>query len=318
MFRDNETFNLLVICGPTASGKTSLAVQLALDFQGEIISADSRQVYQGMDIGTGKDLHEYETSRGRVSYHLIDIVPPSSVYTLYHYQRDCYAVLDELQHKKCLPILTGGTGLYIEAVLKGYDIPNVPENVTFRKAVQDVPHHKLIQKLSHLDPSLLAKTDINSKKRVIRALEIHYFSRHHELVYSVSPREKITPFILGTLWSRVALRRRITKRLHDRFAEGMLDEIEKLLHSGILRERFDLFGMEYKYGALYLEGKMSYETMFSRLETAIHRLAKRQETYFRGMVRRGFPIKWVHNAEIDAARAMVKSWILLRQDQENE
>jgi tRNA dimethylallyltransferase len=298
--------NCLVICGPTASGKTSLGVELALEFSGEILSADSRQIYRGMDIGTGKDLHEYTTPRGAIPYHLIDIREPAEMYSLYHYQRDFYAAFHDVHGRSRLPVVVGGAGLYVEAVLKHYRIPNVPENPDIRKKLMRDSVEELLLRLRTLDPDLYRATDVNSKKRVIRSLEIALYGREHEIQWSGENPPHIEPLVLMVSWPRHELHARINRRLEERLAHGMIEEVEKILKSGIPRNRFDLFGMEYKHVASYLEGTVSCKDMVKNLRHAIHQLAKRQETWFRGMERRGIASHRIDRADPARAKEIVR------------
>ncbi|MBD3344195.1 MAG: tRNA (adenosine(37)-N6)-dimethylallyltransferase MiaA [Chitinivibrionales bacterium] len=292
-----QSVNLLVICGPNASGKTHLGVILAQKTGGEIISADSRQVYRGMDIGTGKEISEYTTPQGAVPFHLIDIVEPDEIYTIYHYQKDFYRVFREIQARKKLPLLVGGTGLYIEAVLKYYRIPNVPENELLRKELMKKDTRSLLEQLYTFDSAQVEKTDTSSKKRIVRAIEIAMYAQDHEIEWGCSNPPEIVPLVLGIQWDRQKLRQRIDKRLNDRLKEGMIDEVGGLMKKGISSHRFSLFGMEYKFIAQYLTGKLSYDDMVKGLRNAICQLAKRQETWFRGMERRGVPVHWIHEAD---------------------
>lgn len=293
--------NCIVVCGPTASGKTALAVQIADFMNGEILSADSRQVYRRMDIGTGKDLHEYVKDGKSIPYHLIDIVDPQQIYTLYDYQRDFYRAFKDVTGRGCLPVIAGGSGLYIEAVLKGYRIAPVPEDVEFRRSVMCESYEKLLQMLKDENPELLAKTDASTKKRVVRALEISRFGSNED-EQGVYDFPQINPIILYVVWERSILRKRIEKRLHERLENGMLDEVSALLESGISIERLNLFGMEYKHAARYLTKKVSYELMVSELLRDIFHLAKRQDTWFRGMERRGMEVRRVNNADFEEVK----------------
>jgi len=302
--------NCIVVCGPTVSGKTRLAVQIADLMNGEIISADSRQVYRGMDIGTGKDLHEYVKDGKSIPYHLIDIVDPSQIYTLYDYQRDFYKAFEDVTNRGRLPIVAGGTGLYIEAVLKGYRIAPVPEDVEFRKSLMAEPYEKLLQMLESENPQLLAKTDISTKKRIVRALEISragcdVYCDEDEGKGSAPDFPQIIPIIFYLVWDRSILRKRIEKRLYERLENGMIDETARLLESGISIDRLDLFGMEYRHIARYLTKKVSYEEMVSELLQDIFHLAKRQDTWFRGMERRGMEVIKVHNADFEEVRKIL-------------
>jgi len=297
--------NCLVICGPNASGKTSLGVALALEFMGEILSADSRQIYRGMDIGTGKDLHEYSTPHGSVPYHLIDICEPEEIYTLYHYQRDFYSAFRDVLSRSRLPVVVGGTGLYIEAVLKHYRIPNVPEDRVLRQTLMRESAGELCLRLKALDPALYRDTDTSSKKRVVRSLEIALYGRDHRIRWSDEDPPRIDPLVLGISWGRDALQRRIDRRLEERLAHGMIEEVGGILRGGIPRERFDLFGMEYRHIAAYLDGTVEYREMVKNLRREIYQLAKRQRTWFRGMERRGMTVHWIDRAELKRARDIV-------------
>ncbi len=301
------TANLLVIVGPTASGKTRLAVTFALQRRGEIVSADSRQIYRGMDIGTGKDLEEYHTSSGAVPYHLIDVAEPSEIFTLYHYQQRCYTVFRDIWHRNRLPILCGGTGLYIEAVLKHYRVPNVPENPVLRRSLNRVGKKDLIDLLKIRDNKLYTSTDLSSKKRIIRALEIDDYAQHNNIEWGSAHPPLIKPIIIGVRWPRPVLVERIDIRLRQRLENGMVDEVKRLLVSGIEAERFDYFGMEYRHIARYLAKKVSYEEMVRELAQDIHRLAKRQMTYFRGMERRGLLVHWIEGADAAEAGRILKT-----------
>lgn len=276
-------------------------MQIALHMNGEIISADSRQVYRQMDIGTGKDLKEYQTPKGPVPYHLIDVADPSEIYTLFHYQNDFFKSFDQIVSRNHLPVVVGGTGLYIEAVLKNYKIPAIPENVSLRAELMKQQKGSLEKRLLQINKSLYEKTDRSSKKRIVRALEVamsgqSITSEHHQ---------NLNPLVICTRWERTKLRQRIDARLEARLKEGMIDEVRKLLHSGIPKERFALFGMEYKHIALFIDGKVDYETMVSRLRQNIHQLAKRQETWFRGMERRGIEVNWVEEARLEIALKII-------------
>ncbi len=305
-----KTANLLVIIGPTASGKTRLAVMCALQRRGEIVSADSRQIYRGMDIGTGKDLEEYHTSCGVVPYHLIDVAEPSEIFTLYHYQQHCYTIIRQVWHRNRLPILCGGTGLYIEAVLKQYRIPNVPENPDLRRSLNRTGKKDLIDLLKTRDNKLYASTDLSSKKRIIRALEIADYAQHNSIEWGSAHPPLIKPIIIGVRWPRPVLIERIDSRLRQRLENGMVDEVKRLLASGMEVERFDYFGMEYRHISRYLAKKVSYEEMVRELALDIHRLAKRQMTYFRGMERRGLLVHWIEGADAAEADRILKQYSL--------
>ncbi|MBD3420725.1 MAG: tRNA (adenosine(37)-N6)-dimethylallyltransferase MiaA [Chitinivibrionales bacterium] len=298
--------DLLVICGPTASGKTRLAVTIARMLHGEIISADSRQVYRGMDIGTGKDRSEYRTASGCIPCHLIDIADPHDIYTLYHFQKDCYAALDDIHRRGSLPILAGGSGLYIEAVLKKYRIANVPENVELRTRLIRKEKTRLIDQLAALDPGLLQATDTSSRKRIVRAIEVAEYGRNHPVHWGNDNAPQMHPLILATRRQRDDLLARIRLRLHARIKQGMIEEVKQLISAGVTYERLELFGLEYKYIVRFLRQEYSREEMIEQLCTAINRFAKRQMTWFRGMQRRGFTIHWIDNADEQRALSILK------------
>ena len=282
--------NLITILGPTASGKTSLAVALAYRLQSEIISADSRQFYRGMDIGTGKDLSEYSINGVHIPYHLIDIRDAGYKYNLFEYQKDFKRCYEDIRSRNMIPILCGGSGLYIESVLKGYKLVDVPENKELRASLQ----HKSLQELETLLRSyktLHNTTDIDTAQRAIRAIEIAEYSR----CFPVEKIESspIDSLIIGISVDRNLRRAKISERLAKRIDEGMIDEVRKILSSGVLPEDLIYYGLEYKYVTEYVIGKIPYDTMFSSLEIAIHQFAKRQMTWFRGMERRGLKINWL-------------------------
>lgn len=281
--------SLLVITGPTASGKTSRAADCAMAFGGEIISADSRQLYTGMDIGTGKDIDDY----GTVPYHMIDIVPAGYKYNLFEYLRDAQAAIADVESRGKLPILCGGTGLYVESILKGLRLPEVPENKELRASLKGKSLAELTEILSGMK-TLHNDTDVDTAQRAIRAIEIAtYYREHPEEAINTTPHPITDATVIGVDIDRENRRRRITNRLHARIKEGMIDEVDALLKSGIAAEDLIYYGLEYKYLTLYLTGKMSRDQMISELEIAIHQFAKRQMTWFRGMERRGFPINWL-------------------------
>lgn len=282
--------NLITVLGPTASGKTELAVQLAYNLNGEIISADSRQVYKKMDIGTGKDLSEYAVGGTQVPYHLIDIRMPGDKYTLFDYQHDFHEAYNEILAREKTPILCGGTGLYIESILKGYHLPDVPPNPGLRDELEQKSLSELTSILSDYRP-LHNITDTENKKRAIRAIEIEaYKSKQKSDATTFAPVESI---ILGLNITRELRRKKITDRLRTRLQEGMIEEVQSILDSGVKADDLLYYGLEYKFVTLHVIGKMSHDEMFRRLEIAIHQFAKRQMTWFRGMERRGFIIHWI-------------------------
>ena len=283
---------MITILGPTASGKTPVAARLAAEIGGEIISADSRQVYRRMDIGTGKDLEDY----GEVPYHLIDICEPGTKYNLFEYQQDFYDAYLDIQGRGAVPILCGGTGLYIEAVLKGYKLSPVPQNQELRDSLEGKSLEELTEMLAKLKAqngsNMHNKTDVDSCQRAIRAIEIETYNIAHP-----TPLRELPPvdsLIIGIDIDRELRREKITRRLKARLDNGMVEEVKALLNEGIPAEDLIYYGLEYKFQTEFLIGHLSYDEMFSRLEIAIHQFAKRQMTWFRGMERRGFKINWIN------------------------
>lgn len=283
-------YDLITILGPTASGKTSLAAALAAHLKTEIISGDSRQVYRRMDLGTGKDLSDYVVDGYEVPYHLIDIVEPGYKYNVFEYQRDFLVAYEDIKARGLLPILCGGTGMYLESILKGYRLLPVPENKELRERLASKSLEELTDILSRYK-KLHNSTDVDTVKRAIRAIEIE----EYYLTQDVNARSfpEIHSLIIGVDIDRDLRRQKITNRLKKRLQEGMVDEVKALLEEGINPDDLIYYGLEYKYLTLYAVGKLSYDEMFSQLEIAIHQFAKRQMTWFRGMERRGFQIHWI-------------------------
>ena len=280
---------MLVITGPTATGKTRRAVDVAKALNGEIISADSRQIYCGMDLGTGKDLEEY----GDIPFHLIDICPAGYRYNLFEYLRDFQLAYDDILERGRLPILCGGTGLYVESVVKGVRLPDVPENPELRRELSTKSLEELSTILAGMK-TLHNVTDIDTAKRAIRAIEIQsYYLKHPEKAVLTKPNPMKNVTIVGVDIDREARRKRISARLRSRLENGMVDEVRRLIDSGISPDDLIYYGLEYKFITLHVIGKLSYDEMFSQLEIAIHQFAKRQMTWFRGMERRGFHIHWL-------------------------
>lgn len=286
---------MITILGPTASGKTSLAAALAARIDAEIISADSRQVYRGMTIGTGKDLDDYRLGDRLIPYHLIDICEPGTKYNLFQYQQDFHLIYNNIVARGVRPILCGGTGLYIESVLKGYALSPVPQNQALRDELADKSLAELTEMLEDLkrrNHSVMHnRTDVDTAQRAIRAIEIETYNLEHPTDNRTLP--PIDSVIIGVDINREERRRKITQRLKQRLEEGMVDEIRQLLDRGIAPENLIYYGLEYKFVTEYVIGKNSYEEMFRQLEIAIHQFAKRQMTWFRGMERRGFTIHWI-------------------------
>lgn len=286
---------MITILGPTASGKTNLAAALANDLGAEIISADSRQVYRRMDIGTGKDLVDYTVDGHKIPYHLIDIAEPGTKYNLFQYLHDFTRCYSEITARGVATILCGGSGLYLEAVLKGYRLAPVPENKELRAQLEGKSLAELTDILARLKSkngsTMHNKTDVDTAKRAIRAIEIETFNGENPQASAELP--PINSIIIGVDISREERRKRISQRLRQRLDGGMIDEIRSLLDSGVAAEDLIYYGLEYKYVTEYVVGTLSFDEMFSQLETAIHQFAKRQMTWFRGMERRGFTINWI-------------------------
>ena len=286
----NSNYDLIVVTGPTASGKTSLAVAVAKKLGGEIISADSRQVYRGMNIGTGKDYDDYLIDGIRLPCHLIDIADPGYKYNVFEYQRDFIKVYSGLRERNVFPVVCGGSGMYADSIITGYKMTEVPPDSGLRSELEKKSMEELREILSTYR-SLHNITDIDTKKRVIRAIEIEHFNRSRKQKKSEFP--KIRSLVLGVLPDRDSRRRRISERLKLRLEAGMVNEVKHLIDMGIHTETLIYYGLEYKFITLYLTGKLSYEEMVKDLEIAIHQFAKRQMTWFRGMEKRGIKINWL-------------------------
>jgi tRNA dimethylallyltransferase len=285
-----HNYQLITILGPTASGKTTLAAALANKLDSEIISADSRQVFRGMDIGTGKDLADYIVDGKQIPYHLIDIYDAGDKYNVYEFQHDFHHTFSTISAKSKLPILCGGTGMYIESVLKGYKLVTVPENKELRQSLEG----KLLEELTEIlsaHVNMHNKTDVDSAKRAIRAIEIAAYSANKEPEYHEF--QPINSLIIGIDLDREVRRQKITQRLNSRLKEGMIDKVKSLLDNGIASEDLIYYGLEYKFVTQYSIGQLNYKEMVGQLEIAIHQFAKRQMTWFRGMERRGFTIEWI-------------------------
>lgn len=289
-------FDLITILGPTASGKTPLAAALAARLRTEIISGDSRQVYRRMDLGTGKDLADYVVDGYRVPYHLIDIAEPGYKYNVFEFQRDFLKAYEDMRSRGLLPVLCGGTGMYLESVLKGYRLLPVPENPELREKLAGKSLEELTAILASYK-KLHNTTDVDTAKRAIRAIEIEEYYLHQPVEAREFP--DIRSLIIGVNIDRDLRRDKISRRLKQRLDEGMVDEVRALIDGGIHPDDLIYYGLEYKYLTLYVTGQMTYDEMYHQLEIAIHQFAKRQMTWFRGMERRGFTIHW-----IDATRPM--------------
>jgi tRNA dimethylallyltransferase len=290
---------VIVIVGPTATGKTRLGVDVAHRLGSEILSADSRQVYTGLDLGTGKDLDEYRSVSPPVGCHLIDICDPRQTYTLFHFQQDCHRVMRELARDRrygsgAVPlVMVGGTGLFVEAVVRGYRIADVPEDPGFRQGLRDRTHDELVARLAAQNPELHARTDVSSTRRVIRALEIAEASAKSPVLYSEPLGIEVGFTVFGVKTGRDTLRRRISRRVEARLGLGMVDEVQGLLDAGVSHERLHQLGLEYRAISAHLLGRTSHREMVEDLTRRIQQFSKRQMTYFRGMERRGIEIHWI-------------------------
>jgi tRNA dimethylallyltransferase len=301
--RFRQRYNLLVILGPTASGKTGMAVHLAARLGGEIISADSRQVYRGMDLGTGKDLSQYRTGETIIPCHLIDVRDPTEEFCVFDFQWLFYRCFQDIANRARVPFLVGGTGLYLDAVIRGYRMVAVPENANLREELAREALESLRGRLLVTSSGVHNKTDLVERERLIRAIEISEFARSHP--DDAIAQIPLAPLVLGIRCEREALRRRITARLLSRLAEGLIEEVNRLHERGIDWKRIDSFGLEYRYIASYLRGNVSREEMIQTLNTRIHQYAKRQETWFRRMERNGVMIHWIEGPDDAAAIATI-------------
>ena len=283
-------YDMLTILGATAGGKTAIAARMALQLHGEVISADSRQVYKGMDIGTGKDLEDYIIAGRKVPYHIIDIVDAGYKYNVYEYQQDFLKVYTDIKARNIFPVLCGGSGMYLEAVLKGYKLIKVPPDEELRGELENKTKEELVDILK-IYKELHNITDIDTPKRLVRAIEIEKYCKESKDNDDYFP--KIESLLIGVKFDRNSRRKRITERLKQRLNEGMVEEIQDLLKKNVTPDKLIYYGLEYKYITQYVLGEIDYDTMFKSLETAIHQFAKRQMTWFRGMERKGFKINWL-------------------------
>lgn len=300
-------YDMLAVVGPTACGKTSLAVELALALHGEVLSADSRQVYRGMDIGTGKDLNEYMRDGVAVPVHMVDIVDAGEKYNLFEFQRDFLHAYEKIRSKGSLPIMCGGSGMYVESVLRGYRLIPVPENTALRNELANKTLDELTAILSTYK-KLHNNTDTDTVKRAIRAIEIEEYYKK----IPVGEREFpiIRTLTVGLDVSREVRRERISRRLHARMEQGLVEEVERLLASGLTAEQLIYYGLEYKFVTLYIKGELTRKQMIDELEIAIHQFAKRQMTWFRGMERRGIDVKWVDTTlPMSSQVEIIKQWL---------
>ncbi len=309
------TVRLLVVGGPTAVGKTRLAVEIAHALGSEILSADSRQVYRGLDLGTGKDLDEYSAVDPAVPYHLIDIADPDEIYTLFRFQKDCYRVIhrlarDEKIRSGAVPlIMAGGSGLYVEAIVRDYRITDVPDDPELRARLRLLPLEDLLDRLHHSDPRLAARTDTGNRERVIRALEIAAAASRGPVPTSEPLGLDLESRVYAIRIDRGLLRRRIRSRLEARMADGMVDEVRGLLAAGLTHDRLERLGLEYREIGAYLAGRKNRFQLIDDLAVAIGRFAKRQETWFRGMEKRGTPVTWIEPGDAGRILADVQEWV---------
>ena len=305
-------FDNIVILGPTATGKTQLAVQLAHKLSGEIISADSRQVYRGMDIGTGKDLNEYNFKGVSIPYHLIDIVAPIEEYNVAQFQRDFQRVYSDIKERKKLPILCGGTGFYIKAVLMDFQLPKTEPDKQLRQELEAWKLEDLIKELEAISPGASANTPVDTKRRVIRAIEVakdkgqetEVRSKKMDKHQSPIPDTR-SPVVLGVDYPRTVIRKLITTRLHFRLENGMIEEVESLLQNGVTHERMEILGLEYRFISRYLNGVYTKDEMTALLNTAIHQFAKKQMTFFRNMEKNGIKIHWIPEGDFETALEVI-------------
>jgi len=300
---------MIVILGPTATGKTTFAANLAHKFGGEIISADSRQVYRGMDLATGKDFNDYKVEGKNIPYHLINIVEPGYEYNVYEFQKDFIRVYNDIHSRGKTPVLCGGTGMYIESVIKGYKLYKVPENQTLRKNLEQKTDNELLKVFkSFKSPHNVS--DTKDRKRLIRAIEIQsYYSEHRDIDNSFP---KFNSIIIGILFKRDVIRERITSRLKTRMDEGMVEEVKSLLNKGLKPDQLKFYGLEYKFLTQYVTGEISREEMFRLLNIAIHQFAKRQMTWFRRMEKTGYEINWI-DGELPMKKKVETALILIGQ-----
>ena len=299
-------YDLLVITGPTASGKTALAAAVADRINGEIISADSRQVYREMNIGTGKDYNDYIVNGRQIPVHLLDIVDPGYKFNVFEYQKSFLESFQEIKNRNKYPLVCGGSGMYVDSIVSGYKLTEVPPDKDFRKELEKKTMEELIDILRTYK-NLHNTTDVDTKKRAIRAIEIeHYYSETKESEIDFSP---VRSLVTGVKYDRESRRRRISQRLKERLSNGMIEEVQMLIDKGISVETLLYYGLEYKFITLYLIGKMPYDEMFCRLEVAIHQFAKRQMTWFRKMEREGTGIHWLNGPEVNTAKNLIKKFL---------
>ncbi|MGK9368329.1 tRNA (adenosine(37)-N6)-dimethylallyltransferase MiaA [Melioribacter sp. Ez-97] len=292
-------YNLITILGPTAAGKTRLAALLAHRFNGEIISADSRQVYRGLNIGTGKDLDDYIVNGKQINYHLIDVVEPTEEFNLYSFNQMFYRAYDEILRNNKIPFLVGGTPLFIHSILKGYKLGKA--DFSKYDELNQLTDDELKKILLQISPKLHNTTDLSDRDRMIKAIIVKSAEEEPAKV-------KINSLVIGIKYDRNEIKKRITERLKKRLKEGMIEEAEELIKSGLTYEKLEFFGLEYKYLSLYLKGELNYNDMFQKLNSAIHNFAKRQMTWYRKMEREGIEIFWLEGADLEKANRIIKDY----------
>lgn len=300
-------FNLITILGPTAVGKTKLAAKLAFEFNGEIISADSRQVYRGMDIGTGKDLNDYLVDGEKIKYHLIDIIDPQDEFNLFLFKKYFNSAFEEIRKKNKMPFLVGGTGLYLSSVLQNYKISKVDFNNQKIKELDSKSIDELKSILIGLNPRLHNTTDLIDKERIIKAIAIALSG--NEIQNEKIESSKINSVVIGIMPERNEIKKRITERLKYRLQNGMIEEVENLIKDGIDFDKLNFFGLEYRYIGLFLQNKINYNDMFQKLNSSIHNFAKRQITWFRKMEKEGIKINWLENPDHLKAKVIIEKFI---------
>lgn len=293
------SYNLITILGPTAVGKTKLAAQLVNEYKGEIISADSRQVYEGMDIGTGKDLEDYKVNNITVPYHLIDVISPQEEFDLYKFIKSFHQIYKDIISRNKIPFLVGGTGLFLHSILTNYQLPYVDFNSDRAKELMTFDESELREILLLKKSTLHNTTDLLDKERIIKAILISESKKEKEI------EDKINSLTIGIYAERSVIKNRITERLKSRLKNGMIEEVKELLHNGISHDKLQFFGLEYKYISLFIKGELSYNDMFQKLNSAIHNFAKKQMTWFRKMEREGIKIHWIEGADYDKANRII-------------
>ncbi len=296
-------YQLITVLGPTAVGKTQLAVKLAYRFNGEIISADSRQVYKRMDIGTGKDLSEYFHKGKQIRYHLIDLVEPAEEFNLFLFQKKFFEAFNEIISKGKIPFLVGGTGLYLSSVLQGYNLPEVEFDEKRIAELKKIDIETLRKKLLSLNPNLHNKTDLENIDRLVKAIII----AEKRPANLTDEKRRVSSLVIGIRVENKILRKRIEERLERRLKGGMIEEVENLLAEGITHEKLRAFGLEYKYVSMYLQKEINYNDLFQKLSTAIYKFAKRQMTWFRKMEREGVKINWIEGADYEKAKQLIET-----------